>query len=94
MAHLRSAAGRLLPPDENKVFEDKRTDLLATLLSRIARHLRYPMGEIDLKRGGYAPIGWQVAEQRTEALQIAALNMLQGRTVLLVRDDPAQAQGD
>lgn len=90
MKHLSSLPGdRPLTPEEEKVFGDRRTDLLATLLRRIAEYMGYnAMGEIDLKRGGYAPSLWSIQVAREAEMQLAVARMMRGEVALRVRADP------
>lgn len=77
-------SGRLMTPEENTIFENRRTDLLAKLLYAIAGFLGYSMSEIDLKNGGYAPIGWKSQDDRLAAIHTFAENVARGRGALPV----------
>ncbi len=85
MRHLNSGPmDRIMTPEEDKVFGDARTDLLATLLKRIADFLGFEMGEIDLKRGGYSPRAWGIQEHRDAAAKEAVIELALGRAKIRV----------
>jgi hypothetical protein len=88
MRHLASVPpGRRLPPEEDKIFGDKRTDLLAALLKQIAVFLKFEMGEIDLKRGGYSPQVWADQENRDAAMKEAITILASGQRPLRVQPE-------
>jgi hypothetical protein len=79
-AHLNSAPqDRLMTPPEQKIFEDRRNDLLAKLLFSIAEFLGFKMSEIDIKNGGYAPGGWSFRDDRLGAIQDFAIDLSRGK---------------
>lgn len=92
MAHLNSVPGdRLLEPRENVEFNEGRADHLARLLHQMARHLGFGMGEIDLRRSGYAPSGWLWRENQESAFKNAVIDCLSGRIPLRVRPEAPEA---
>lgn len=93
MRHLNSVPpDRKLTLEEGKLFNDKRTDLLATLLKKIADFLRFEMGEIDLKRGGYSPQAWGDQEERDAAMKEAVTILASGERPLRVRPEAPSTQ--
>ncbi len=91
MGHLNSVPGdRLLEPMEHAVFNDRRADHLARLLHQMARHLGFSMGELDLRRGGYAPSGWLWRENQETAFKEAVIACLSGRVALRVCPEPPE----
>ena len=93
MGHLNSVPGdRIMDPMENAVFNDRRADHLARLLHQMGRHLGFKMGELDLRRGGYAPSGWLWRENQEAAFKEAVIACLSGRVALRVRPEPPEVQ--
>jgi hypothetical protein len=62
-------------------WNDKRSELLAILLVKIAAHLGITKGEIEILHGGYAPQAWARREQRLDAVQEFAIRLSQGQAV-------------
>jgi hypothetical protein len=80
------------PTEERaKVWNDRRSELLAILLVKIAAHLGITKGEIEILHGGYAPQLWAAREMRLDAVQDYAIRLSQGKAVvpLSVVQEPA-----
>jgi len=85
MAHLHSGpTDRPMTAAENTAFNDRRTDLLAKLLHQVSRFMKLEMGEIDLKRGGYAPSGWAYRDEQDTRMKQAATRLFEGEAPLRV----------
>lgn len=48
---------------EDEKWNGGRLDLLTALLHEMSKTMKMPMGEIDLRNGGYAPVAWDVSQQ-------------------------------
>ena len=57
IAHLNNGPAASATDDAKHKWEDRRQDLLAELISKIAHSLKIIKGEIDIRSGGYAPDG-------------------------------------
>jgi hypothetical protein len=66
-------------------WENARNDLLAVLLSKIAKHLGIVKGEIDMRNGGYAPSGWLFRDERLGAIQDYVMAMARGEASLPIK---------
>lgn len=85
MDHLSSGpTDRQMTVQEHIDSEDKRTDLLARLLEKIGKKVGFKMSEIDLKRGGYAPGGWQSRDYAEYQMRSAVTSVFEGRTAIRV----------
>jgi hypothetical protein len=79
LTHLNSP----VPPDDAaKVWHDRRSELLAVLLVKIAAHLGITKGEIEILHGGYAPQAWVTREVKLEAVQDYAIRLAEGKAVV------------
>jgi hypothetical protein len=67
---------------EAKAWNDRRSELLAILLVKIAAHLGITKGEIEILHGGYAPQAWALREGRLDAVQDYAIRLSEGKAVL------------
>jgi len=62
--HLNAHPGTDASQPLQQAWEERRGDLLALLLSRIAAHLGITTGELEIRRGGYAPDAWRQRDIR------------------------------
>lgn len=77
-------------PALNRAWDERRADLLAVLLARIATCMKMPIGEIDIRNGGYAPQGWGYRDWRMEQIQEFVVDLRTGRRALPVIAVPLQ----
>jgi hypothetical protein len=68
--------------EHGKIWNDRRSELLAILLVRIAAHLGITKGEIEILHGGYAPQAWAIREIRLDSVQDYAIRLSEGKAVL------------
>ncbi len=68
--------------DHAKTWNDRRSELLAILLVKIAAHLGITKGEIEILHGGYAPQAWVTRENRLDAMQDYAIKLSEGKAVV------------
>ena len=78
--------------EQDKAFEDKRGELLAILLVKIAAQLGITKGEIEILHGGYAPQGWLLRDTRANQIQDYLLRLSEGRAVVPISNVPPQPQ--
>ncbi len=57
----------------------------------MAPHMGVDMGELDLRRSGYAPSGWTWRENQEAAFKDAVIACLGGRIPLRVRPEGPEA---
>lgn len=65
-----------------KVWNDRRQELLAILLVKIAANLGITKGEIEILHGGYAPQAWVTREAKLDAVQDYAIRLSEGKAVV------------
>ncbi|MGO9392138.1 DUF6680 family protein [Rhodoblastus sp.] len=65
-------------PDERRVWDEKRNELLAKLIFAMSQKLGFKMSEIDIKNGGYSPDGWRYRDDRLGEIQEFALKIARG----------------
>jgi hypothetical protein len=88
IAHLNNYPAN--PSDEeHRRWEERRQDLLATLISKIAMNLKITKGEIDIRSGGYSPAGWWHRDVREVATRDMVLEIMKGARPLRVSIEPA-----
>jgi hypothetical protein len=80
ITHLNTTGGTTA--DQQKTWEDKRAELLALLLVRVAAYLGITKGEIEVLHGGYAPQGWLERDNRMAKIQDYVMRLSEGRTTL------------
>lgn len=81
LTHLNTAAPSNAE-EHTKAWNDRRSELLAMLLVKIAAHLGITKGEIEILHGGYAPQAWVTREARLDAVQDYAIRLSEGKAVL------------
>lgn len=84
LTHLNSPTPAGAATAQFEAWEDRRGELLAILLVKIAAHLGISKGEIEILHGGYAPQGWVTRDQRLGTIQDYAIRLSQGQAVLPV----------
>jgi len=82
LTHLNTPSPAGATEDQHKAWNDRRSELLALLLVRIAAHLGITKGEIEILHGGYAPNAWAMREQRLDAVQDFAIRLSQGQAAV------------
>jgi hypothetical protein len=65
-----------------RAWNDRRSELLAVLLVKIAAHLGITKGEIEILHGGYAPHAWLLRENKLDAVQDYAIRLSEGKAVV------------
>jgi hypothetical protein len=80
ITHLNTVVQRT--PEQVKAWDDRRAELLALLLVKIAKHLGVAKGEIEILHGGYAPQGWIDREARATKVQDYVIRLSEGTAVL------------
>lgn len=80
LTHLNTRAGDAL--EHGNIWNDRRSELLAVLLVKIAAHLGITKGEIEILHGGYAPQAWGIREDKLDAVQDYAIRLSEGKAVL------------
>jgi hypothetical protein len=81
ITHLNNTATSRTP-EQAKAWDDRRSELLAMLLVKIASHLGITKGEIEILHGGYAPQGWVDQEARSTRIQNFVIGLSQGKVVV------------
>ncbi len=82
-AYLTHLNTKESPGEDNiRVWNDRRQELLALLLVKIAAHLGVTKGEIEILHGGYAPQAWVMRENKLDAVQDYALRLSEGKAVV------------
>jgi hypothetical protein len=94
LTHLNTPSPAAANDDQHKAWNDRRSELLAVLLVRIAAHLGITKGEIEILHGGYAPNAWAIREQRQDAVQDFAIRLSQGKAVVPFAVVPQTAPND
>ncbi len=83
ITHLNTGGPTLgATADQQKTWEDRRNELLAILLVKIAAHLGFTKGEIEILHGGYAPSGWLFRDQRVGQIQDYVVRLSEGQAVV------------
>ena len=83
LTHLNSwTSPQRMTLAEDRVFEQKRAEMLAKLLFPIAKNLGFTLSEIDIKNGGYAPDAWRIGDERLVGVQEYILKMGRGEAGL------------
>jgi len=80
--HLNSGVPESAPHEQHRTWIERRAELLAILLAKIAKYLGITKGEIEILHGGYAPQAWAFREERLDALQEYVLRLSRGQAVL------------
>jgi hypothetical protein len=75
IGHLRTTH-----PDD-QVWGNTRQDLLAKLLHELSLAMRMPIGEIDLRNGGYSPRAWE----NRDHLEEYVVRMINGKDSVPIR---------
>ncbi len=82
-----------LPPFEQKDKYDaaikKRDSLLTKLISEIAKVLNIKVEQLDILAGNYIPQGWFDEDWEQRLVRRHLINVLSGRSAVLIRPDPA-----
>lgn len=81
LTHLNTKA-QTESEEHAKGWNDRRSELLAVLLVKIAAHLGITKGEIEILHGGYAPQAWAVRENKLDAVQDYAIRLAEGKAVV------------
>ncbi|MHA6684788.1 DUF6680 family protein [Mesorhizobium sp. A556] len=63
---------------------DRMETVRAELIREIGRAVRVGIDDLEILKGAYAPQGWRDEETLKNRAQIAALNLLEGKTALTV----------
>lgn len=82
LTHLNTPTPSGATNDQLAAWNDRRAELLALLLVKIAAHLGISKGEIEILHGGYAPQAWLTREQRADSIQDFAVRLSQGQAIL------------
>lgn len=82
ISHLNGRVGIDEPAELHKRWNERRSELLAILLSKIASHLGISKGEIEIMHGGYAPQGWADKEDRITKMQEYVLRLANGQAIV------------
>ena len=82
LTHLNTPSPSGATNEQHKAWNEKRAELLAILLVKIAAHLGISKGEIEILHGGYAPQGWATREQRLDDIQNYVIRLSQGQAVV------------
>lgn len=82
ITHLNTPSPSSATEQQHGVWNERRAELLALLLVKIAAHLGVTKGELEIMHGGYAPQGWATREQRLDDIQNYAIRLSQGQAVI------------
>ena len=82
ITHLNTPSGTTT--HQVTVWNEKRAELLAILLVKIAKHLGFPKGELEILHGGYAPQGWVDKEVRQQQILDYILRLSASQAILPV----------
>ncbi len=83
LTHLNAtSSGPLSPVEQHQQWNDRRSELLAILISKIALHLGIAKGEIEILHGGYAPQGWAQKDDRMLQMQNYVIALSEGKAVV------------
>jgi hypothetical protein len=82
LTHLNSPTPQGASEEQSKIWNDRRSELLAILLVKVAAHLGITKGEIEILHGGYAPQAWVTREAKLDAVQDYAIRLAEGRAVV------------
>lgn len=84
ITHLNSPNPPGAATAQVEAWQNRRGELLAILLVKIAAHLGISKGEIEILHGGYAPQGWVDRDQRVVAIQDYVVRLSKGQSTLPV----------
>ncbi|MGH6790297.1 MAG: DUF6680 family protein [Pseudolabrys sp.] len=82
LTHLNTPSPSNATEAQHGQWNERRGELLAILLVKIAAHLGITKGEIEILHGGYAPQGWATRDQRLVDIQNYAIRLSQGQAVV------------
>jgi hypothetical protein len=94
LTHLNTPNPTGATEEQHQVWNEKRAELLAILLVKVAAHLGITKGEIEILHGGYAPQGWALREQRLTAIQDYTIRLSQGQAVVPISNVSLQQQNN
>jgi hypothetical protein len=85
LTHLNATSpGPNSPVEQQKQWNDRRAELLAILISKIATHLGLSKGEIEILHGGYAPQAWVDRDNRMARMQDYVVRLADAQAVVPV----------
>jgi hypothetical protein len=88
--HLNSPHDTVNDPNFAR-WTERVTELLTTMLLRMAESLDYHFDEVTLKRNAYYPTGWNTIEVEQTKLRQAAITIFEGEKPLKVElTNPAE----
>jgi hypothetical protein len=87
ITHLNNRIPDSATDDVVHQWENRRQDLLAVLISKIAKSLKIAKGEIDIRSGGYAPEGWAVRDTRDGQLRTRRLRYSEAASLSVCRSN-------
>jgi hypothetical protein len=94
LTHLNTPNPTGATEEQHQAWNEKRAELLAILLVKVAAHLGITKGEIEILHGGYAPQGWALREQRLTAIQDYTIRLSQGQAVVPISNVSLQQQNN
>ena len=71
---------------------DQRANALVRLLDAIAKNLDVSIEQLDISSGAYSPQGWEIVEERQEAILAFASDIASGNTALPIIVQPSSPQ--
>jgi hypothetical protein len=93
VTHLNNGAPAGAPESAAHAWNDRQRDLLAILLAKMAVAIGVTKSEIEIRQGGYSPMGWFQKEQRQNAAQGWILDLAAGKAAVPIKivDAPPSA---
>lgn len=82
MTHFETGYGDNKTLEELKSANDKSDILRTTLLSAIARSLKYNFEQMEILRGGYMPRGWNIESDEQEAIRRGLASVFNGQKAI------------
>jgi hypothetical protein len=83
--HAHIEAGKFaIGSDEYRKWDAERIDILAQLIASIGTAMGFKYGELQIKKGGYAPEGWAYRDARMGEVQELVRDLLRGNRALRV----------
>jgi hypothetical protein len=85
LTHLNATSpGANASVEQQKQWNERRAELLAILISKVAKHLGLSKGEIEILHGGYAPQAWADRDNRLARMQDYLVRLADAQAVVPV----------
>lgn len=88
--YLDNLSKPIPPIAEQKKFQQLREKLLTLLIEEIAKTLNVKVQQLEILEGNYVPQGWEDREWEDIVFRRALIQVLQGKSAILVKSQQEQ----